>query len=348
MDQTQVLPVITPGRDTRTASAGSRAADRTASLRAPRMPHLCERERRAVSGWAGAVMAVSATVGGLVLLSIAGVRVPGLGAFALVRPDAAPAPVFWLGAAVCALIAAFALSGLTWGRDDTAAALSWRHGYRGTVRRAGFLWVPPLLRRHPVDVRLRHWRSDDIRAVDGRGIALSAVVLVVWRVRDTARAVFGVENHEAYLVAVVEAAVCRILPSLPCDAFGESGPSLRDGESLADRLTAAVAAECRAVGIDVYSVQPSHLDYAPDIARAMRRQQLFALDAQLREAVVDNVVDTVSDTVDRLIERDLVSLDEEQRSALVSDLTVAFYAARGSAPLLAMEPPRVLGDGEPS
>ena len=79
-------------------------------------------------------------------------------------------------------------------------------GYRGTVRRTGLIWVNPLLLRRRVDVRLRHWRSEPMPAVDANGVALRVVVLVVWRVRDTARATLGVEDHESYLRECVEAA----------------------------------------------------------------------------------------------------------------------------------------------
>lgn len=323
--------------ETRTPHPAQVRAGGPRALRAPRLPEVREHRGRAVSGWAALAAATLNIAACVVLLALAGVRV--LGAAAVLPDPQWPTTGFWIAAGFCALCASYALSGLTWGRDDTAVVLSLGSSYRGTVRRTGFLWLPPLLRRHPVDVRLRHWRSDEIRAVDRDGAAFGAVVLVVWRARDTARAVFGAENHEAYLGAVVEAAVCRVMStSRNVDALADAPPS-GDLGFLAEELTAAVAAECRAVGLDVYSVQPFHIAYAPDVAGALRSQQLFVLNAQLRQAVADNMVDTVTATVDRLVERNVVSLDEVQRSELVKDLSVAFYAARDSMPGRRREPP---------
>ncbi|MFJ8311888.1 MULTISPECIES: SPFH domain-containing protein [unclassified Streptomyces] len=308
--------------------------------RPPRPPHLREREARVVPGRIAVALAAAATIGCLVLGALsAGWFVPELTGRADIQLSAPAASALRAAASLCLALVCFAVLGLTWGGDGTATVLSRRRGYRGTFRGTRLVWVPPWLRRRRVDVRLRHWRTEGIRAVDGDGIALSVVILVVWRVRDTARAVFGVADHEKYLTAVVEAAVVKVLATMPRHAFGTEGPSLRDSEWLSARLTTEVAAGCRAVGLDVYSVQPSRVDYAPDMATAMRRQQIFALDARLREAVADNLVDTVNDTVERLAERDMVHLDERQRGKLICDLAVAFYAARGSAPLLAKEPP---------
>ncbi|WP_051695390.1 SPFH domain-containing protein [Streptomyces sp. NRRL S-244] len=309
-----------------------------------------ERPGRALSGRGAVAVAVVATAGCLLALVpvLEGVRIAGhelsfpvrLPAPAALREAAVPiCAITAVAAAVCAFLA---LAGLTWGRDGSAVVLSRRGSYRGTVRRTGLLWVPPLSLRYSVDVRLRHWRSEAIRGVDRGGVAFQAVVLVVWRVRDTARAVFGVESHEACLGTVVESAVCQVLAATA--AHGRGGPDALypsyDADGLAAELTAAVAAECRAVGLDVYSVQPFHIEFAPDIAAAMRGWQLRALDAQLRQADADDVVAAVTSTVDRLLERDVLSCDDRQRCELVTDLSIALHAARGAGPLRG-------GPGEP-
>ncbi len=100
--------------------------------------------------------------------------------------------------------------------------------YRGTVRRTGLLWVNPLLLRRRVDVRLRHWRSEPVPAADANGVALRVVVLVVWRVRDTARATLGVEDHETYLRECVEAALARVPVEMPGGRAGGRGRGGRD------------------------------------------------------------------------------------------------------------------------
>ncbi|WP_258052732.1 SPFH domain-containing protein [Streptomyces sp. Ru73] len=235
----------------------------------------------------------------------------------------------------------FALGGLARGRVGSAWVLSRFGRYRGTVRRTGLVWISPVLRRRRIDVRLRHWRSEPIPAVDASGVRLRAVVLVVWRVVDAARARYEVDDHLTYLREQVEAATARVLGRLPADApparaggpvlQKDDGPSIWDAEAVGDALTAQLAADCRPVGIEVFSAQPTRIEYAPEVAAAMHRRQVAALDARHRDAVLTSVVDAVDDTVRRLTSRGLVELDDYERKALVKDLTVAFYTARGSA-----------------
>lgn len=234
-----------------------------------------------------------------------------------------------LGLAVAVVL--FALCGLGRGRSGHASVLTLFGDYRGSVRRTGLLWISPLLRRRRVDVRLRHWRSEPLSAVDASGTALRAVVLVVWRVRDTARATLGVADHEWYLRDQVEAALARVLSQLPADAFDGTTRTLRDAEAVGDALTRMVKADCVPVGIEVYSAQPTGIEYAPEVAAAMQRCRVAAIDAKHRDGVLTSVVDAVDDTVGRLTARGLVELDAYEHKALVRDLTVAFYTGRGSA-----------------
>ncbi|MGW3726207.1 SPFH domain-containing protein, partial [Streptomyces sp. NPDC000851] len=184
------------------------------------------------------------------------------------------------------------------------------------------MWVNPLLLRRRADVRLRHWRSEPMPAADRSGAALRVVVLVVWRVRDTARAVLGVEDHETYLRECVEAGLLRVPVEMPAGA--------RAGvEAATDALTRLVAADVAPVGLEIFSVQPVRIEYAPEVAAAMHRRRIAALDAQHRASVLTSVVDSVEDTVTRLTMRGLVELDDYERKVLVKDLTVAFCAGRG-------------------
>jgi regulator of protease activity HflC (stomatin/prohibitin superfamily) len=214
--------------------------------------------------------------------------------------------------------------GLARGRTGRAWVLGLFGRYRGTVRRTGLMWVNPLLLRRGVDVRLRHWRSEPMPAADGNGVALRAVVLVVWRVKDTARATLGVEDHETYLRECVEAALARVPVELPGAARGSA-------EAAADALTRLVVRDAGVVGLEVFSVRPVRVEYAPEVAAAMHRRRIAALDAQDRATMVTSVVDSVEDTVTRLTMRGLVELDDYERKALVKDLTVAFCAGRGEA-----------------
>ncbi|MCX4693171.1 SPFH domain-containing protein [Streptomyces sp. NBC_01408] len=234
----------------------------------------------------------------------------------------------WPPLAFLGIVALLALGGLGRSRTGHAWVLTLFGRYRGTVRRTGLTWISPLLLRTRVDVRLRHWRSEPMPAVDSGGLALQVVVQVVWQVKDTARATLAVADHTEYLAEQVESAMARVLSQLPADAFHEDAPTLRDAEAVGDALTRMLAAETEAVGVEVYSAQPTRIEYAPEVAAAMRRRRVAAIDAKHRDSVLTSVVDAVDDTVHRLTSRGLVELDDYERKALVKDLTVAFYTGR--------------------
>ncbi|MFD5324219.1 SPFH domain-containing protein [Streptomyces sp. NPDC127092] len=295
-------------------------------------PQLVERSGPVLPGWVGVAGGVLALVGCAAVVWWTG-AVPAEAARMLRLPSRPYEGIHlgqWALLALGVLAALFFLGGLGRGRVGYALVLTLFGDYRGTVRRTGLLWVSPLLLRRRVDVRLRHWRSEPLPAVDAKGTALDVVVLVVWRIRDTVRAALGVDRHEEYLREQVEAAMARVLSQLPADAFHEDAPTLRDAEAVGEALTRMLSAECAPVGIDVFSAQPTRIEYAPEVAAAMQRRRIAAIDAKHRDSVLTSVVDAVDDVVHRLTSRGLVELDDYERKALVKDLTVAFYTGRAA------------------
>ncbi|MEU0898401.1 SPFH domain-containing protein [Streptomyces massasporeus] len=287
-------------------------------------PDLAERPARVLPGVVGVLAGACGAAGCVATSWWAGVLPPLVGE-ALRLPVHAGAGLGlaqWAAYAGAGALGLFGLGGLARGRTGRAWVLDLFGRYRGTVRRSGLLWVNPLLLRRRVDVRLRHWRSEPVPAADRSGVALRVVVLVVWRVRDTARAMLGVEDHEAYLRECVEAGLARVPVEMPGGPRGA-------GEAAGEVLTRLVAADAAPVGLEVFSVQPVRVEYAPEVAAAMHRRRIAALDAQHRASVLTSVVDSVEDTVTRLTVRGLVELDDYERKALVKDLTVAFCAGRG-------------------
>ncbi|MET8841067.1 SPFH domain-containing protein [Streptomyces rubiginosohelvolus] len=293
-------------------------------------PRLSERPGPALSGYAALLAGAAGTAGALAVLWWRGVLpADWQSAVGLTpRPDLGIGVGAWAALALLATAVLLALGGLGRGRVGYAWVLTLFGDYRGSVRRTGLVWVSPLLLRRRVDVRLRHWRSEPLPAVDANGTALRVVVLVVWRIEDTVRAVLGIEDHEAYLSAQVEAAMARVLSQLPADAFHEDAPTLRDAEAVGDALTRMLKADCEPVGVEVYSAQPTGIEYAPEVAAAMQRRRIAAIDSKHRDSVLTSVVDAVDDTVNRLTTRGIVELDDYERKALVKDLTVAFYTGR--------------------
>ncbi|MET7753938.1 SPFH domain-containing protein [Streptomyces sp. NPDC005389] len=327
-------PRTQAGKAPATTSAHATAhatAQASASRPAPTAdPALVERPGPVLPGWVGVVGGALALAACAAVVWWAG-AVPEEASRMLRLPERPYHGIHlgqWALLALGVVLALFALGGLGRGRVGYAWVLTLFGDYRGTVRRTGLVWVSPLLLRRRVDVRLRHWRSEPLSAVDAKGTALDVTVLVVWRVRDTVRAALGVDGHEDYLREQVEAAMARVLSQLPADAFHEDAPTLRDAEAVGEALTRMLSAECAPVGVDVFSAQPTRIEYAPDVAAAMRRRRIAAIDAKHRDSVLTSVVDAVDDVVHRLTSRGLVELDDYERKALVKDLTVAFYTGR--------------------
>ncbi|MEV0980679.1 SPFH domain-containing protein [Streptomyces sp. NPDC049915] len=287
-------------------------------------PELVERRARVLPGAVGVLAGMCGLAGCAAASWWAGL-VPRLAVRALplpATPDAGLGPAQWALYAGAGALALFGFGGLARGRTGRAWVLGLFGRYRGTVRRAGLLWVNPLLLRRGVDVRLRHWRSEPMPAADASGVALRVVTLVVWRVRDTARAALGVEDHETFLRECVEAALTRVPVEVP-------GAGRAPAETSGDALTRSVAADVAPVGLEVFSVRPLRVEYAPEVAAVMQRRRIAVLEAEHRASVIGSVVDSVEDTVTRLTVRGLVALDDYERKALVKDLTVAFCAGHG-------------------
>ncbi|MHA6759492.1 SPFH domain-containing protein [Streptacidiphilus sp. PAMC 29251] len=293
-------------------TVGRSAASTSASTSVRRPPRgdaeLRERPARFVlPGWAGLLTAAAAVAGAV-----------------LVQLRRGTLPHAWPLLGGCALVGVVAVLGLMANPVGTARVLSRWGGYRGTVRRTGLVWVNPLLRRRAVDVRVRHWRSEPIAATDREGSPVQAEVLLVWAVRDTARAQFAVQDHRAYLAAATEAALRRVTSTLPCDSFASPGPCLRDGQWLDGELTRLLTAEAAPVGISVYSAQAVALDYTGEFGRALRRRRLAELDAGTREVIVGDALETAALAVSRLEHTQGVHFDGEARTGLVRDLVTAF------------------------
>lgn len=189
----------------------------------PEDPTLFERPAAVLSGWTGVVAGLCALAGiGAVLWGAGAIPARLIALLGLpVYPYRGLSIDLWCLLTLGVVIALFALGGIGRGQVGHAWVLTLFGEYRGSVRRTGLLWMSPLVLRRRIEVRLRHWRSEPMPAVDAEGAPLCVVVQVVWRVRDTARAVLGVEDHEEYLSEQVESAMARVVSQLPADAFAD-------------------------------------------------------------------------------------------------------------------------------
>ncbi|WP_206700203.1 SPFH domain-containing protein [Actinomadura sp. RB99] len=284
-------------------------------------PRVEERAARDRGGWPMLGLAVVVALVGVAAL-VAGVN--GTGA----------ASVAGVAAGIVLIIVGIVLAlGLTPVAPGEARVLQLLGRYKGTVREDGLRWVNPLTDRRKVSTRIRNHETGlaKVNDLDGNPIEISAVV--VWQVRDTARAVFEVDDFVEFVAFQTEAAVRHIAGSFPYDAAERT--SLRDN---ADEITGRLSEELRqrvaSAGVDIVESRITRLAYAPEIAQAMLRRQQAGAVVAARERIVDGAVGMVQRALDRLDEEDVVELDEERKAAMVSNLLVVLCADRDAQPVV--------------
>ncbi len=209
--------------------------------------------------------------------------------------------------------------------------------YTGTVTEAGLWWANPLTRaaRRTVSLRVRNLQSEPIKVNDAGGNPIEIAGVLVWRVRDTAKAVFDVEDYEQFVVVQAEAALRQLASRYPYDSYGGNEPSLRSsGEEVDEALRERLRERLAHAGIEVLEAKLSHLAYAPEIAEVMlRRQQAEAILAA-RRTMVQGAVGLVQMALAQLADSDLVELDPERKAAMVSNLMIVLCGDHAPTPVL--------------
>ena len=207
--------------------------------------------------------------------------------------------------------------------------------YRGTIKRAGLWWVNPLTTRRRLSLRVRNFESGHIKVNDHDGNPIEIAAVVVWRIVETFEAVFNVDEYENFVHVQTESAVRILATSYPYDAHQDSDISLRlSAGEVSDRLRHEIQDRLAKAGIDVVEARISHLAYAPEIAGVMlRRQQATAVIAA-RQKIVEGAVGMVEMALDELSRKNVVTLDEERKAAMVSNLLVVLCSERGVEPVV--------------
>ncbi|MBM3317308.1 MAG: SPFH domain-containing protein [Candidatus Eisenbacteria bacterium] len=207
--------------------------------------------------------------------------------------------------------------------------------YVGTARKPGLQWVSPFCSRRRVSLRVRNFESGKLKVNDHAGNPIEIAAVVVWRVVDTAEAIFEVDNYEHFVQVQSEAAVRNLATSHPYDAHEEGQVSLRSHTNeVAEQLKGEVQQRLGKAGVEVIESRISHLAYAPEIASAMlQRQQASAIIAA-RQKIVEGAVGMVEMALDMLSSKAVVSLDEERKAAMVSNLLVVLCSDRHTQPVV--------------
>jgi len=255
----------------------------------------------------------------------------------LMRPAGATLAVL----VVAVLVAVWCLAGLYMLQPNQAAILLLFGSYRGTDRAHGLRWANPFYSKTKVSVRARNFNSEKLKVNDLRGNPIEIAVTVVWRVDDTARATFDVENFEAYVLTQSESALRHLALSYAYDNLEDPGATshaevtLRSGtEEVSAALRRELQQRFEQAGLVVVDAKLTHLAYAPEIAGTMlRRQQAEAVIAA-RTKIVQGAVGMVELALNGLAERELLQLDDERRAAMVSNLLVVLCSDHDATPVI--------------
>ncbi|RKT06654.1 SPFH domain/Band 7 family protein [Streptomyces sp. 3211.6] len=275
--------------------------------------------------------------GGLALLlglvgAVAGAALIGLGA--TVAATATKAALIPLGILVV-LVSALAMSGLNTVAPGEARVVQLFGRYRGTIRTDGLRWVNPLTSREKISTRVRNHETAVLKVNDAYGNPIELAAVVVWRVADTARAVFEVEDFTEFVETQTEAAVRHIAIEYPYDSHEEGGLSLRgNAEEITEKLAAELATRVDAAGVEIIESRFTHLAYAPEIASAMLQRQQAGAVVAARKQIVEGAVGMVELALTRLAEEEIVDLDPERKASMVSNLMVVLCGDRAATPVI--------------
>ncbi len=244
--------------------------------------------------------------------------------------------VLAIGTAAVGLFALlFAAAGLFMVNPNEGRVLQLFGGYVGTARVPGLRWANPFLTKRQVSLRVRNFESSHLKVNDSEGNPIEIAAVVVWKVVDTAEAVFEVDDYEHYVRVQTEAALRNLATSYAYDAHDDAHTSLRGHTAVvADHLKREVQDRLSKAGVEVIEARISHLAYAPEIAAAMlQRQQAGAIIAA-RQRIVEGAVGMVEMALAQLSSRSIVVLDDERRAAMVSNLLVVLCGERGAQPIV--------------
>jgi regulator of protease activity HflC (stomatin/prohibitin superfamily) len=207
--------------------------------------------------------------------------------------------------------------------------------YKGTQRQSGFYWTNPFKRKVRVSLRARNLNGEKLKVNDLRGNPIEIAAVVVWRVQDTAHARFDVENYESYVQIQSETAVRHVASTYAYDDGEANEVTLRGGgDTVSAALTRELQERLAKAGVYVEEARLTHLAYAPEIAQAMLRRQQAEAVISARRKIVQGAVSMVEMALNELSEKRVVTLDEERKAAMVSNLLVVLCGESEAHPVI--------------
>jgi regulator of protease activity HflC (stomatin/prohibitin superfamily) len=274
---------------------------------------------------------------GYVML-VVGIVLFGLAAFLGVQASGGYRPIWIIPFSVSLVLGILVLPGFFVVNPNDSRILVLFGVYKGTVKKNGFFWANPFYSKHKITLRARNLNGDRLKVNDRAGNPIEIAAVVVWKVEDTFKASFEVDNYEHYVEVQSEAAVRHLAGAYPYDTFDDADEdtlTLRAGQ---DQVNGVLIQElCERIGragIKVIEARLSHLAYAPEIAEAMLRRQQASAIVAARTQIVNGAVSMVELALDRLAEHGTVELDNEKKAAMVSNLLVVLCSDSSATPVV--------------
>lgn len=259
----------------------------------------------------------------------------GFGAFSLFRQSAQTENGFGVLFGIALGVAAFiCMNGFFVVEPNGSRVLTIFGKYQGTTKENGFYWANPFMTKQAISLRARTINGDKLKVNDAVGNPIEIAAVIVWRVRDTYRAAFDVENYEQYVRLQSETAVRHLASSHPYDADDDQISLRRNADEVSDALRNELEERLARAGVEVLEARLAHLAYAPEIASAMLRRQQAAAVIAARQRIVDGAVGMVEMALRQLDEHEIVRMDEKQKAHLVSNLLVVLCSEQSTQPVV--------------
>jgi len=240
-----------------------------------------------------------------------------------------------LSAVLAIALLAIGLGGFFVVEPNQSTVLMLFGNYRGSERRPGLWWTNPFMTKKRVTMRVRNFESSKLKVNDHDGNPIEIGAVVVWRVVDSAEAIFQVDNYDNFVHVQSEAALRNLATGHPYDAHIDGQLSLRGNTlEVAEQLKAEIQERLQKAGVEVLEARISHLAYAPEIANAMLRRQQASAVIAARAKIVEGAVSMVQMALDELAKRAVVTLDEERKAAMVSNLLVVLCSEHETQPIV--------------
>ena len=243
--------------------------------------------------------------------------------------------IFTIGLGVLTLLDLLLFAGLFVVNPNEGRVLQLFGDYAGTVKTPGLRWANPLYTKKRISLRVRNFESARLKVNDHDGNPIEIAAVVVWRVVDTAEAVFQVDDYQNFVKVQTESAVRNLATSYTYDTHEDHTMSLRaNTNEVAEHMKQEIQERLATAGVEVMEARISHLAYAPEIAQAMlQRQQAGAIIAA-RQRIVEGAVGMVEMALEMLSKREIVEFDNERKAAMVSNLLVVLCGERATQPVI--------------